>query len=382
MTEQTAERRHPAGDDTIRVTTLELFFDLVFVFTLTQLTAVLVQGMDWHAVLRIVLMFSVLFWMYDGYVWLTNAVTPTRADRRALLMVGMAGFMVIALAIPETFEGSSAAFGLGYLVVVLAHFWLYRQCGVARTRHTLPRLLGVNLGAAALVLLGALSHGNWQYVPWIAAIGLLVLTPYLAPTGDFDIQPAHFVERHGLVLIVALGESIVAVGIGADRLALDAELVSLVTLGLALSFALWWLYFGMDDQRAEAVLHAADPVKRAVMSLRGYYYAHIPLLIGIVAMAAGVEEGIAHPHEAMGTAPALALGGGAALFLLGQAAFRLVLGLSGAPMRLVAAGAALATVLAGQFLVPVVQMLAVIAILALAGLDDVRTARREAAVAA
>lgn len=358
------------ADPAVRVTTLELFFDLVFVFAITQLTAVLVHDMSWRSLAQIVLMFSVLWWMYDGYVWLTNAVSPNRADRRALLMIGMVGFMVIALAIPETYDGSGVAFGLGYLLVILAHFWLYRQCGVATTRGALPRLLAVNLGAAGLVLLGGWLDGGWSYVPWVAAIVLLVMSPYLVPPGNFRIQSAHFVERHGLVVIVALGESIIAVGIGARELDLDASLVGLVVLGLTLSFGLWWLYFGQDDSRAEARLAAAEPGMRAMKSLQAFYYAHIPLLLGIVVLAAGVEEAIAHASDPVETTAALALGGGVALFLAAQGCFRLVLGLSGALTRFVAAAVALGTAALGDVALPAAQLVLLIAVLALAALSD------------
>jgi len=201
-----------------RVSTLELFFDLVFVFTITQLTAVLSDDPTLRGLLRVVLMLGVIFWMYGGYAWMTNAVATDRVARRLLLLGGMAGFLVLALAIPRAFTEGDVAFGVAYLVIVSIHTGLYSRTGVPNTVRALVRLAPFNLASALLVLAAVMVEGTAAYLLWGAAFVLEWFTPRLAGVGGFRIAPAHFVERHGLVVIVALGESIVAIGIGAAGL--------------------------------------------------------------------------------------------------------------------------------------------------------------------
>jgi low temperature requirement protein LtrA len=237
--------------EAVGVSTVELFFDLVFVFTITQLTAVLVHAPTVPGVLSVVLMLGVIWWMYGGYAWLTNAVRPDRADRRLLLMVGMAGFLLIALAIPRAFSGAGLTFGIGYLVVTMVHAGLFTRSGVPATVQAVFRLARFNLASALLVLAGGLMGGIGQYILWGLAFGLQAATPFLSHIEDFRIQPAHFVERHGLVVLIALGESVVAVGIGLTGRAITLQLSAVAVLGLALTAALFWLYFGGDDVHAE-----------------------------------------------------------------------------------------------------------------------------------
>src|SRR6266540_1415117 len=225
--------------DGTRVTTLELFFDLVFVFTITQLTAVLYHAPTLRALAQVVLMLGVIWWMYGGYAWMTNAVSAHTTNRRLLLLGGMGGYFVLALAV--AFE------------------WL---------------------------------------------------TPVIRGLRGFGIAPAHFVERHGLVVIVAIGESVVAVGIGASHLPVDGALVLAAALGLALSACLWWLYFGGDDERAVRALAGMDPVRRARGALVGYGYAHLPLLLGIVTIASAKRRGFEHPFTTFSWTRAAILGGG------------------------------------------------------------------------
>jgi low temperature requirement protein LtrA len=342
----------------VSVSTLELFFDLVFVFTITQLTTVLVHGPTWRGLLRVVLMLGVIWWMYGGYAWLTNAVTPDRGQRRFTLLGGMGAFLVLALSIPEAFGDSGAAFGLAYLVIVVIHAGLFTRAGTA-----IFSIAPWNLLAAALVLVGGIAGGTAQYVIWSVAFLGAWLSGLTGGARGFSIAVGHFVERHGLVVIVAIGESVVAIGIGAEGLEVDLGLVAVALLGLALSAGLWWAYFGGDDERAEAAMIAVPVRERAGLALRAFGCWHLPMLLGIIAIASGVKVAIGHPDEALETGRALALGGGTALFMFGEAGFRRSLRIGRGGVRLAAALAALATLPLGTELSATWQLAAVVAVL-------------------
>ncbi len=204
-------------DRSARVSTLELFFDLVFVFTITQLTNVLVDGGGAEAALQVVVMLAVIWWMYDGYAWLTNAIATDLLRFRLLLLGGMGAFLVVALAIPTAYGRNGLVFGLGYLVVVVLHAGMYSKGTSVSEVAAILRIVPFNLAAAALVLVGGIVGGRAQDVLWILAALLLWVTPWFTSTEGFVIAAEHFVERHGLVIIVALGESIVVIGAGGRR---------------------------------------------------------------------------------------------------------------------------------------------------------------------
>ncbi|WP_433475795.1 low temperature requirement protein A [Spirillospora sp. CA-142024] len=328
-----------AGEEVYRVTTLELFFDLVFVFAVTQLSHVLVKELNPLGLLQVVLMFGVLWWMYAGYAWLTNTLAPTTAARRLLILVGMGGFFMVALATPTAFKGGGVLWGIGYLVLVLAHVTLYMQ-----GNPNILRVLPANLLAAVLIIsAGVLDHGAPVYVLWTLALIVPIVQPYIVPAGGlFTIQPAHIVERHGLLVMITIGESVIAVGAGAEHAHLDAGLVVAVLLGLALAAAVWWSYFARDDARAEESLTAADDVRRTQMTMFGYFYAHIPLIVGIIVAAAGMGQAVGHAWDHLHLGPALALAGGIALYLAGDVAFRRTMRIGASRIRLAAAVVALA----------------------------------------
>jgi low temperature requirement protein LtrA len=354
-----------AAAEATRVSTVELFFDLVFVFTITQLTSVLVRVPSLPGVLSVVLMLGVIWWMYGGYAWLTNAVTPDRADRRLLLMVGMAGFLLIALSIPRAFGGNGVAFGIGYLVVTSVHAGLFTRSGVPATVQAVFRIARFNLAAALLVLAGGFMGGISQYILWGLAFGLQAATPFLSRIHGFQIRPAHFVERHGLVVLIALGESVVAVGIGLTGKAITLPLAAVGVLGLALTVALFWLYFGGDDVHAERALANASFERRPWLALYSYGYAHVPLLLGVVVLAAGVRMTIGHAFEALPPLWSLALAGGVLLYLVGDVYFRRTLGIGPNAARALAALAALGTVPFGVGLGAVAQLTLLVFLLAL-----------------
>jgi low temperature requirement protein LtrA len=357
-----------------RVSTLELFFDLVFVFTITQLTAVLSNDPTWRGLLRVVLMLGVIFWMYGGYAWLTNAVAPDRAGRRLILLGGMAGYLVLALTIPKAFSGDDLAFGLAYLVVVSIHAGLFSRTTVTHTVRSLLRLAPFNLASALLVLGAVVAGGTAGYLLWAAAFTLEWVTPLVTGIGGFRVAPAHFVERHGLVVIVALGESVVAIGIGAAGQPVDLALVSVAVLGLVLAACLWWTYFGGDDRRAEEALAAVPEDRRAAVAVMAFGYWHLPILLGIVALAAGLKDAIGHAFEPLDLAHALLLAGGVATFLAGNVGFRSVLGLGPARHRAAAAVLALATIPVGLAASALTQLAVLVVILAGSFLTELRLA--------
>ena len=244
------------------VSRLELFFDLVFVFTVTQLTGVLVDGGDGETLAQVVVMLLLIWWMYDGYAWLTNAIAPDHLRFGLFLIGGMGGFLVIALAVPNAYDGDGLALGLGYLVVVLLHAGMFvRGTSVSEVRAML-RIAPFNLIAVTLVLIGGSLGDDPQWILWALAGILLWFTPRVTTVEGFVVSVSHFVERHGLVVIVALGESIVVIGTGAAGLALDPGLVLVALLSLSLSAALWRIYFS-DEEAVERALHGMAPQRRA-----------------------------------------------------------------------------------------------------------------------
>ena len=356
----------------LRVTTLELFFDLVFAFTLTQLASLLASGFTAGALARVLLIFGLLWWMYEGYAWLTNARPPVHTAERLLLLVGMAGFLTIGLAIPDGFGGASLALGLGYLAVVLVHAWLY-----FRVNRNIIRVAPFNVASALLVIVASLLRvpGGGErpvgYVLWVVALAVQLGSPLIVhPKNLFELRPAHLSERHSALILVALGESVAAIGVGAGRLAGraaadDARIIVAAVLGLALAAALWWIVFGSSDEdEAERVLTEASSERRITLALGAFFYCNIPLLLGLVAMAAGVEAAIVRSGRiaAGPAAAAITLAAGAAAFLAGDAAMRRLLRIGPVRLRSAAAVLALATAFIGTFVALEVQV-AVLALL-------------------
>jgi low temperature requirement protein LtrA len=349
--------------DEVRVSTLELFFDLVFVFTITQLTTVLAGHPNGVGVLHVGLMLVVIWWMYGGYAWLTNVVAPDRLAYQLLLLGGMAAFLVVSLAIPTAFAGGGIAFGVAYLVVILIHSGMFSRSQVGESGLAILKVAPLNIVAALAILAGGIAGGTARGVLWAIAVAVIILPSLRPPDPRFEIAPGHFVERHGLVVIVALGESVVAVGIGATAHALTVGLVAVAVLGLALTACLWWVYFGQgEDEKALEAMRSAPPRDRPRLALNGFYHWHLLILFGIIALASALEKGIAHPGEPLAFARALALGGGVACFLAGDAMFRRTLRIGELRWRLAAAPLALATIPLGTQISAVTQLAALVVV--------------------
>ena len=345
-----------------RVSSLELFFDLVFVFTITQLTSLLLRDPTLGGLLQMVLLFGNVWWMYGGYAWLTNAVPPRELGVRLLLLVGMGGFLLIAISIPTAFGSGGVAFGVGYMVVTLVHTGLFLRAQ-QKVMSAIARLGPFNLITAALLLVAGFTPGGFRILLFVVGGVLHWITPYLIHQSVFTIRAGHFVERHGLILLIALGESVVAVGIGLGAIELPAGRIVAALLGLALTAALWWLYFSGDDERAEAALDAAQGEHKPWLALNAFGYAFVPILGGIVLVAAGIKLAVVRYNEPATVSAAVFLAAGVAIYLVGLALFRWLIHVRSVAIRLLIAVLALITTFIGLRTTAVAQLAALVAIL-------------------
>ncbi|MGS2616445.1 low temperature requirement protein A [Micromonospora sp. LZ34] len=356
----------PRLDPARRVTPVEVFFDVVFVFTVTQLTGVLEGDLTWAGLGRIVLVFAVLWYPYTGYAWLTNQVPPRGAAQKIPLFAGMAGFLLTSVAIPAVFNGTGLLFALGFLVLTTVHLVMFSR---SEARVAAIRLAPYNLGAVLLIVSAAFVTGPAAYALWVAAAIVQAALPYVTPqhswirvAGSYEVAAGHLVERHGLLVIVALGESVVAIGARVDIRHLTPGTVGAIVMALALPAALWWTYF-TDTRHAASTLDAADPRARTHIAARTYVLPHFLLLLGVVGTATGIHAAVAHPDAPAGTAATLALAGGVALYLAGTGATRLALRLGLPASRAAGAAAVLATVPLGARTAAGVQLAAIIVLL-------------------
>jgi low temperature requirement protein LtrA len=321
----------------MRVSTIESFFDLVFVFTITQLTYLVAGARGPLDFLLVLLVLMLIWWMYDAYAWLISEAGTPR-PMRLVLIAAMAGFLVMALALPSIVDTSGLAFGLAYLFVVVLHLAAFLITGGRGVRRATLALAPFNLGAAALVIVAGLLHTGWNWLFFLAAVTLFAIATISRREQGFSVNSAHFVERHGLVILIILGEAVVDIGTGAGApsRALDARTLAAVVLSLLLVAAIWWSYFDRDDERARHALVSASPQARSRMALLGYWYAHLAMIAGIVLIATGVKHVVASPVGPIQEAAWL-LAGGMALYLCGDAWFRRVMGIR--PVLLRALGA-------------------------------------------
>ncbi|MFJ6937639.1 low temperature requirement protein A [Streptomyces sp. NPDC101132] len=369
-----------------RVTTLELFFDLVFVFTVTQLTVLLSHGFHATGFLRVVLVFTVLFWMYGGYAHLTNQVPPDSPRRRLLLMLAMCGFLMCALSVPTAFGAGGVPFGIGYLLVTVVHGLMYTEAhGRSVIWFAAPNVL-----CALSVLAAGFFDGGPAWALWVLALvfqfGTQLVVRFAGTPAEAEeetvssqlggMSAAHLVERHGLLLLIVFGESVIAIGIGVEGLPLTVGLFGGAFLALGIASALWWLYFVRDEGRAEEYLAAADGARRFKLSMLAYYYFFLPVLIGVATFAAGVKKTIGHLGEPLPAGPALALAGGVALYLAGDLAFRTVLRIGVLRYRAAALAGALATAAAGHRFNGAVQLGALLLVLVATLVAESRGVRR------
>jgi low temperature requirement protein LtrA len=353
------------------VTSLELFFDLVFVFAITQLTDLLLtsRGLDGYGNAALVLALS--WWMYDGYAWLTNNVGPTSVSTRLPILVAMAGFLVMAISTPDAFGSGRWLFATAYLLVTVVHALSFGRSALGGSARAILGILPVNLGAASLLLVAALLPPHVRWVAWLGAVLVLVLSIATRRESGFALRPDHFAERHQLLIIIALGETVVAIGAAGERRLTHPSVLLTVLLSLALIAALWWVYFGLDsDHGLQAMDEAGE--RATTLAIWGYSVSHLLHIAGLVLLAAALHVTVHVPGHRLGTKMAVTMAAGTALFLMGEVLFERRLRL-GSGLRLTVAGACCAGPALVGLAAPAVVELTLLTML-VAGLVGVREA--------
>jgi low temperature requirement protein LtrA len=268
----------------------------------------------------------VLWWAWGSYSWLINAVPAEEViPARLVILTAMAAMLVASLAVPDAFGEYGALFGLAYFVVRLLHVVLFvlTTGSTPETHQAIVRLAPGFLVAPALLIVAGFLDGFAQGALWVVALAIDLGVSLVRGVSGFQVHAEHFVERYSLIVIIALGESIVAIGVGASGLTIGAGVVAAAVLGIALAAALWWAYFDLVMLFAGRRLAAAKGEERARLARDSYSYLHLPMVAGIVLVALGIKKTLAHVGDPLGTIPAVALCGGVALYLLGHNAFRL-----------------------------------------------------------
>jgi low temperature requirement protein LtrA len=347
------------------VTPLELFFDLVFVFALTQVTAFMADELDWQGILRGGLMLLLLWWAWTGYAWLANVASAEERPIKLAILTGMAAMFVLALSIPEAFNDlpgglqGPVVLALCYLIFRAMHLVMFMILARedARLRKQVLRF-GFSVVASTVLLLVASQFEGWQQTAlWVLAL----LADYVGTAlGGFRgwrlPSPGHFSERHGLIIIVALGESIVAIGLGVAKEPISWVIIAASVLGLLLASALWWAYFDVSALLGEHALVTEPQETRARLARNAYSYAHLPLVLGIVLVAFGLKEVLLYVSDSshhsltdpLPTVALAALVGGVAIYLLGHVVFKWLTVHTVSVVRLVVAGVLL---LAGPLII-------------------------------
>ena len=308
-----------------RVTNLELFFDLVFVFAITQVTGFVAHDPTWDGLLRGLFLLGALWWAWAAYAWLTNTLDPEEGAVRIAVFASMAAMLVVALAAPHAFDVDGVVFGVAYFVVRALHLVLYAIAGrndPDLERAVLRILPSALLGAALLVVAGFFD-GPLELVLWAVALAIDYLWLLVGGMRGWRVSPEHFVERHGLIIIVALGESVIAIGIGAGELPLNGGTIAAAAIGIGVICALWWSYFDWVIYVSQARLADATGLERAVLARDLYSYFHLPMVAGIVLFAVGLETTLAHGDIPLEIIPAIGLSGGLALYMAAHVALRL-----------------------------------------------------------
>jgi low temperature requirement protein LtrA len=317
-------RLTPALREGEQVSPLELFFDLVFVLALTQCTQLMSDNPTWGGLLKGLLVLALLWWAWVGYSWITSVVDPEDDSVRLVIFGAMAGMLLVALSVPSAFGGLALEFALAYAVVRYGQIGLFviASRDIPELRHSVLTLAASTTVGVGILVAGSFLDGGAQVAVWAVALALDMGSPYFFGSEGWRLVPAHFAERHGLILIIALGESIVAIGVGvAGELSFGqaAEAVA----GIALAAAMWWMYFDVVALVAARRLERAPPGRvQNEMARDSYSYLHFPMVAGIVLVALGLKKALGDVDEPLKTVPAFALLGGMAAYLLAHVAFR------------------------------------------------------------
>jgi low temperature requirement protein LtrA len=328
-----------------RTSPVELLWDLVFVFAITQVTTLLADDLSWAGFGRAMLVLALVWWAWSAFVWAANAQDPASGTLRAALLAALVLIFITGLAIPEALGDNATLFAVTYAGVRFMHLALYADAsrrGQASWSAIVGFALTVVIGMTLLII-GSFLEESVLIPLWTVA----ALIDYSGPAwltrerlrGLQQVAVAHFAERYGLFVIICLGESIVAIGLAAHAQAIDAELVLAVVLGLLITVGLWWTYFDRFAETAQQRLRDHDdPVLAAADA---YSYLHLLLVAGIIVFAVGVRFAIKDVGEPLSDGARLALCGGVALYLVGHSAFRLRIAGALGPEKLAAAAAVL-----------------------------------------
>jgi len=308
-----------------RVTPLELFFDLVFVFGFTQVTTVLSDDPTWGGLEHGLLILAALWWAWAAYAWLTNTVDPREDAVWGAVLVAMAAMFVAALAVPEAFDRHGVVFGVAFLIVNVV--WLTLYALAARGDRDLVAAILRNapsaLAGTSLIIAAGFVHGGLRPMLWLAALAVGFFGPLLGGISGWRVQPAHFVERHGLIVIIAIGESLIAIGLGARSTEIGTGVIVAAVLGLVVTTSFWLAYFDFFPIRGQQMLADRSGAQRTALARDAYTYLHLPMVAGIVLFAFAMKTTLAHVGDELDTIPALGLCGGPALYLLAYVALRL-----------------------------------------------------------
>lgn len=304
---------------------LELFFDLVFVLSFTQCTALMVAHPEWEGVARGLLVLAMLWWSWTAYAWLTSVVDPEEGGVRLAMFAVMASLLIVVLCVPDAFGDRALPFAIAYGIVRIGHialFWIASRDDPTLRSSVVVIAIGTAVGVGLLASASAFD-GATQAAVWGLAIVLDWGAPALFGVSGWRLVPKHFSERHNLVIILALGESILALGVGA-QVDLSAGVYLAAILGIGLASAIWWTYFDIVALVTERrVIQATPGRQRNTLARDSYSYLHFPMVAGIILVAFGLEQTLHHVDEPLHTVPAFALLGGTAVYLLAHVALRL-----------------------------------------------------------
>lgn len=305
--------------------TIELFFDLVFVFAFTQVTSFLVEHLTWAGLARGAAILAAVWWAWVVYSWLTGAASAEEnVPERLILLAAMTSMVVVALAIPGAFGETALMFGIAYFVVRFLHVLLYTLTAPSETRDAVVRVAPGFLGGPVLIVAASFFAGPVASVLWAAALAIDYGIVYVRGVEGFRVNVGHFVERHQLIMIIALGESIVAIGIaiGTETLTSGPMVVLAVLFGFTLIVTLWWLYFDYIVLAAGQRLAEVSGHEQTLLARDSYSVLHLSLVGSIIFVALGIEQTLAHVGQPLDIIAAVGLCGGCALYLLGHNAWR------------------------------------------------------------
>jgi low temperature requirement protein LtrA len=350
------------------VTMLELFFDLVFVLTVTQLTDLVLEPHGGTGFVRAAAVLWVVWWMYDGFAWLSNNVAPTTASTRLPMLVAMAAFLVVAISLPGAFGEDRWVFAISYLVIVSLHGFSFLRSSVGDSARAIASIAPINLGMCLGLVLAAVLPEDVRWTGWVLAVTLPLVSLFRRSERDFSLRPAHFAERHRLVLIIALGESVLAVGVSAQGHLTDAAYLLAVLLAMVLVSLLWWVHYADDasNRRVDAVIERSTGVP-ARTALVAFSFGYLVLVAGLILVAAGLHVAVHDPGHHLAWRVALTMAAGTATYLVGNVFYLDRLGVGGRRWLVVMAVAAVASALVGHQVSGVAQV-AVLDVVLLAAL--------------